>query len=217
MHLQVEIEGQLLHLLPSRGVYVPEHNTLLIADTHFGKEATFRRHQIPVPGGATCTTLAAILTMLHDTGARRLIFLGDFFHTSCSKSPDVMHAMDAFFANHPSVSMQLTLGNHDRRIGELPASWSLQIEQQIQLGDLQLAHHPQTPSAGSRLVCCGHIHPAFRPRRTIDQPPKLPCFWLTERQLVLPAIGDFTGTQMIQRGSGDQVWVCAEDQVLAIR
>ncbi len=214
--LQVEIEEQQLHLLPSRGVYVPEHKTLLVADTHFGKEATFRRNQIPVPSGATCATLAMITEMLRETNAQRLIFLGDFFHASSSKSIDVMQSLDGFFAKHLTVQMQLTLGNHDRQLGELPASWSLEIEQQLQLGDLQLVHHPQEPGAGSRLVCCGHVHPAIRPRRATDRIGKLPCFWLSERQLVLPAIGDFTGTQIIRLGAKDRVWVCADDQVLAI-
>ena len=215
-HLQVEIEDQVLHLLPSRGAYLPQHSTLLIADTHFGKEATFRGNQMPVPSGSTYTTLSVIAAMLQETNAQRLIFLGDFFHASSSKSVDVMQSLDKFFANHSEVEMQLTLGNHDRRLGELPASWSLQIEQQIQLGDLQLVHHPQVPGAGSRLVCCGHVHPAVRPRRATDQIRKLPCFWLSGRQLVLPAIGDFTGTQVVRLGSKDRVWVCADDQVLAI-
>ncbi len=215
-HLPVEIESQLLYLLPSRGVYVPQHKTLLVADTHFGKDATFRRHQIPVPSGSTNATLGVIAQMLEQTGAERLIFLGDFFHASSSKSDDVMQSLHGFFARHSYIEMHLTLGNHDRQLGQLPVSWALRIEQQIELGDLQLVHHPQVPQAGRRLVCCGHVHPAVRPRRATDQIPKLPCFWLSERQLVLPAIGDFTGTQVVRLGSKDRAWICADDQVLAI-
>ncbi len=215
-YLDVEIEGRVLQLMAERGVYVPAAETLLVADTHFGKEATFRNHQIPVPSGSTAATLGVISTMLRTTRAKRLVFLGDLFHATCSRSADVMQSLDEFFAAFQQVEISLTLGNHDRRLGKLPVNWSLNVTRQMELGDIQLAHEPQSLDAGVCLLCCGHLHPAVRVDRGSDRTGKLPCFWLTERQLILPAIGNFTGTQLVHPRKSDRVWVCAEGQVVAV-
>ncbi len=215
-YLDVEIEGRVLRLMAARGVYLPASETLLVADTHFGKEATFRNHQIPVPSGATEATLGVIATMLRTTEAKQLVILGDLFHATCSKAADVMQSLDQFFTTFQHVEMHLTLGNHDRRLGKLPASWSLNISQRMELGGIQLAHEPQILDASACLLCCGHIHPAVRVSRASDRTGKLPCFWLTERQLILPAIGSFTGTHLVRPGKSDRVWVCAEGQVVAV-
>lgn len=216
MKLEIEIEGRALHLMAARGCYLPDSQTLLVADTHFGKEATFRRHQIPVPCGATEATLAVIAGMLRETRASRLVFLGDLFHATCSRTDDVMQSLDDFFANHAAVEMHLTLGNHDRRLGVLPASWSLQIHREFEVDGIQLAHHPRDEATNGVLRCCGHIHPAMRLSRPSDRIGKLPCFWLSGGQLILPAVGDFTGTQVVEPKAGDRVWVCAGDEVVAV-
>ena len=214
--MEVEIEGRTLQLLASRGVYLRESSTLLVADTHFGKEATFRRNQIAVPSGATDTTLGVIAAMLKSTAATRLVFLGDLFHASCSRSNDVMASLDRFFAEFAHVDMHLTLGNHDRRLGSLPSDWSLEIHKEMVVDGVRLAHHPEPVVGGETLLCCGHIHPAIRLSRATDRVGKLCCFWLSERQLILPAIGNFTGTQLVRPQSRDRVWVCAEGQVMAV-
>ncbi|MEO8270872.1 MAG: phosphoesterase, partial [Aureliella sp.] len=67
-------------LLADRGLYWPKAETLFIADTHFGKEATFRALGVPVPVGSTAGTLGKIVKMLRDNNARRLCILGDMFH-----------------------------------------------------------------------------------------------------------------------------------------
>ena len=97
-----------LLLLAERGVYIPAHNALLAADTHFGKDATFRGSLLPVPRGTNEGTLAAIDRMLRETCAERLIFLGDFFHASSSMSPAVMQPLDDFFQSHGDIACGLT-------------------------------------------------------------------------------------------------------------
>jgi hypothetical protein len=50
----------------------------------------------------------------------------------------------------------------------------------------------------------------------MDSVGKLPCFWLSKRQFVLPAIGEFTGTQVIKPNKSDQTWVIADDQIVRV-
>ena len=67
-------------LVPGRAAYLPATATLLVADLHLGKEATFRHRGIPVPDGAATKDLARLAMLVAQTRARRLLILGDLFH-----------------------------------------------------------------------------------------------------------------------------------------
>ena len=114
--LEVSIEGIDVWLLSKRGLYWPDQRTLFIADTHFGKEATFRSQGVSVPRGSTQGTLATIAKMISECQASRLILLGDMFHARSSLSHDIQESLEAFFAFHSQLRFTLVLGNHDRGI-----------------------------------------------------------------------------------------------------
>src|SRR5205085_5167632 len=78
--LRIAVAGEDVVLHPSGAALLSSHRTLLIADAHFGKAVSFRKLGVPVPHGTTTETLAALDRALADTGADRLVFLGDFLH-----------------------------------------------------------------------------------------------------------------------------------------
>jgi DNA ligase-associated metallophosphoesterase len=215
--LGISLDGLELRLLSKRGIHWPDQQTLFIADTHFGKEATFRSAGLAVPRGSTESTLATITEMVAECQATRLILLGDMFHARSSISEDIRESMDRFFATHPTLRFTLVLGNHDRGIRRLSNCWPIEIvESGTAIHEISISHIPQAPSPQTKLLLCGHIHPAYRFSSKVDAVGKLPCFWLSKQQLVLPAIGEFTGTQVICPSKSDRTWVIADDQILAI-
>ena len=215
--LEVSIEGIDVWLLSKRGIYWPEQQTLFIADTHFGKEATFRNQGVAVPRGSTQGTLTTIAQMISECRASRLILLGDMFHARSSISKDVQESLDAFFAAHLKLRFTLVLGNHDHGIRSLPKGWPIEIvDSGTSIDSISISHLPQEPTPSTRLLLCGHLHPAYRFSSKLDSVGKLPCFWLSNRQFVLPAIGEFTGTQVIHPNKSDQTWVIADDQILRV-
>jgi len=215
--LEVSIEGIDVWLLPKRGLYWPQQQTLFIADTHFGKEATFRSQGLAVPRGSTQGTLTTIAQMISECQASRLILLGDMFHARSSISQDIQDSVGAFFAAHSQLRFTLVLGNHDRGIRALIKQWPIEIvDSGTSIESISISHLPQEPTLSTKLLLCGHIHPAYRFSSKLDSVGKLPCFWLSNRQLVLPAIGEFTGTQLIYPKKSDQTWVIADDQILRV-
>ncbi|MGA0941487.1 MAG: metallophosphoesterase, partial [Flavobacteriaceae bacterium] len=62
----------------------------------------------------------------------------------------------------------------------------------------------------------GHLHPAIRLNIGSSERRTLKCFYIKNNQLVLPSFGYFTGNARIKRSEVDQVYVIAEDQVIAI-
>jgi uncharacterized protein len=218
MEVTVSIEGMTFRLLPNRGLYWPEQQTLFIADTHFGKEATFRFHSVAVPRGSTVGTLSTITAMVAECQAARLVLLGDMIHARSSLSQDVRDALDGFFEAHRHLRFALVPGNHDKGLEKMPKHWPIEIVAPgTQIGRLGVSHIPVEPSKGCDLVLCGHLHPAYRIYSQKDSVGKLPCFWLSRRQLVLPAMGEFTGTQTVKLAASDRIWIVADDQVVEIK
>jgi DNA ligase-associated metallophosphoesterase len=215
--LEISIEGIQLCLHAKRGVFWPDRKTLFIADTHFGKEATFRSQGIAVPRGSTQATLNGIAEMIAEFQAANLILLGDMFHARSSFSQDTRDALDNFFGSHPHLNTSLVLGNHDRGIHALIQDWPIGIvDSGAVLDSICISHFPQAPCQPAKLLLCGHLHPAYRFQSKLDSVGKLPCFWLSNRQLVLPAIGDFTGTQVVHPSKTDQTWVIVDDRVIRV-
>ena len=215
--LAISIEGIDFELLAKRGLYWPQQRTLFIADTHFGKEATFRSQGVAVPRGSTQATLTTIAQMISECQASRLVLLGDMFHAPSSIAKDIRESLDTFFTMHSQLQFTLVLGNHDRGIRTFPTSWPIEIVNSGTSIDLvSISHLPQEPSPSTKLLLCGHLHPAYRFFSKVDSVGKLPCFWLSNRQFVLPAIGEFTGTQVIRPNKSDQTWVIADDQIFRV-
>ena len=206
-----------LQLFAKRAAYSSAFKTLFIADTHFGKEATFRRGGLPVPRGSTDGTLATIIELLDQTNAKRLVILGDMFHARSSLAKDVRESVERFFETHPHVDHVLVRGNHDAHVGQLPPSWPIQVlEPGERLGKISMAHHPGDVAGDADVLLCGHLHPAIHFSAGGESLGKLPCFWLRDRCLVFPAIGQFTGTHVIRPSGEDGVWAIAEDQILSV-
>ncbi len=213
-HLETNIAGQPLRLFAGGGAYSCEHDVLLVADAHLGKEATFRRHGIPVPRGSTGSTLAALSRLIAETAATQVVVLGDLCHARSSLSPDVNATIQRFFEQHSAIDFKLVLGNHDRQVGQLPSSWPLKIvEPGYRIGQIMLTHHPQPASRDVQLVVSGHIHPAIQVSHVSDSLGRLRCFWLSANCLVLPAIGEFTGSHTVKLATDDRAWFIAGDEI----
>ncbi len=209
-NMDVTIGEVELRLFASRAAYSVEHDTLFVADTHFGKDATFRRHGVPVPRGAATTTLNGIASLIAQTHASRLVILGDMFHARSSLASDICDSLSGFFATHRQLDVMLVRGNHDAHVGPLPTAWPIRIVPPGErLGRIALGHEPAAVPSDADVLLCGHLHPAIRFRWQHQLFDRLPSFWLHDRCLVFPAIGKFTGTHLVKPSRDDRAWIIA--------
>lgn len=209
----LDIAGATAVLMGEHAVYLPEMRTLLVADAHFGKAATFRAGGIFVPRGTTSSTLSRLDTVVARTDATRLVFLGDLLHAREGRSPETLRLVGAWRESHADVDVVLVRGNHDRAAGDPPESLGIRcVDAPILEGPFAFTHHPST--IAERYVLAGHIHPAARLRGPGRQSERLPCFWVRAGVMVLPAFGDFTGLGDIEPVEGDRVFVVAEGAVV---
>ena len=209
------VRGEELLLLPERAAYWPRCSTLLVADPHFGKAATFRSAGVPVPAGTTAGTLARVDATLARTGAQRIVFLGDFLHAREGRVASAVATLGAWRDGHPNTDVVLVRGNHDRRAGDPPVELRIRcVDAPLLEPPFALVHHPaEVPDA---YAIAGHIHPAVTMVGRGRQRDRLPCFWFGARYAVLPAFGEFTGFANVEPAAGDQVFVVAGDAVRAV-
>jgi uncharacterized protein len=201
-------------MLGEAALYWPARETLLIADAHFGKAASFRAGGIPVPDGTTQGNLARLESALALTRARRLVCLGDLLHARAGRAEGTLAAVTAWRSQHRELAWLLVRGNHDRHAGDPPEEWAVGcVDAPLVEGPFVLQHEPDTGGTGYAIA--GHVHPAARVGRG-KLAEQLPCFLFGERLALLPAFGEFTGTALVRPQRGDRVFVLAEGEVLRI-
>lgn len=218
--LETRLLGLRLQLHASGAAFLPEHGLLLVADAHFGKAVSFRRLGVPVPQGTTTRNLARLSALVAETGATRLVFLGDFLHSARAHAASAQEALARWRSAHAGLHLTLVRGNHDDHAGDPPASLGFQVvDEPLFVGTgasrLALCHYPE-PVPGA-YVLAGHWHPCVSLAGRAHDRLRLPCFWLGDPDVhaigVLPAFGSFTGMHPIDRRPGDRVFAMAGEEI----
>jgi DNA ligase-associated metallophosphoesterase len=210
----LEVRGEQLWLLASRAVYWPRKQTLLVADVHWGHDAALRRAGIPIPLGTTTDDLTRLSTSIDQTGAQRLVVLGDMLHARGSRQAVLMDQIDRWRSTRSSIRMTLVRGNHDRHAGDPPSSWNMEVvDEPLVEAPFVFCHEPQLSSAG--YVLAGHIHPVARLRGRGAQQLRVPCFHFTESLGVLPAFSSMARGAQVYPAAADRVFLVADGEVIA--
>ena len=214
--LTTKVSGEDIDLSHDAALYWRDRQTLVIADAHFGKAAAFRRSGVFVPEETTEAALQRLTRLLEQTGARRIVFIGDFLHAKEGRHPDTLKTIERWRERHASVEMVLVRGNHDRRAGDPPREFRMTcVEAPLLEAPFALAHHPV--EVEGHYVLAGHIHPAVKLSGAGRQHARLPCFWFGKRVGVLPAFGEFTGVAIVEPEPEDRVFCIAGDDVIPVR
>ena len=217
--LSLEILGETMLLHPDRAVIWPRRRTAIVADTHFGKSAVFRRHGVPVPSGSDAHDRERLSRLLHCTRARRLIILGDFVHAPLDAASDEARDWEAWSAQLHDIEIVVIAGNHDRHRsgGWRPAvRWH---DDELIEAPFRFTHDADGSSGrnGGLFTLSGHIHPTARIRGLRKRAATVPIFWRREAGLVLPSFGVFTGGHVVSPADGDSIYAAGPESVVRFR
>lgn len=208
---EIDFFGTALMLSPLRVAYQPETKTLLAADLHWGKEATFQYMGIPIPS-LLREDLSRLSTAVRQSQCERLVLLGDLLHAREGRSRTLYREVNDWREQHSDLRIDLVEGNHDRSAGRLPASWDIGwLGSETTLESLRLIHIPEFSSNVPTVA--GHLHPKLRITRGPERV-SLPCFWRRGSSLVLPAFSSFIDHEPIVQREGDEYFVIADDSLV---
>jgi len=207
-----QILGQQLLLLPEKAFIWIETATLVIGDLHLGKITHFRKAGIGVPSVAEEENLDRLATLLLNHTTKRVIFLGDLFHSHMN---DQWLQFKSFLRRFPELDFILVKGNHDILDPSAYEADNLKIiEHKLIEGPFCFTHHPQENPVAYNIH--GHIHPGVVLRGAGLQSLKLPCFHFGAQRLIVPAFGVFTGTAKVNPVEGDNIYAITEEKIIKV-
>jgi uncharacterized protein len=211
--MELELGGNQMELSARKCLWWPAVKSLLIADLHLGKAAHFRKHALPLPGNAHSADYTRLADVIHHYQPERLIILGDLFHSDLNAE---WEQFSSFRGLYKQLTWTLIGGNHDILHNALYREAGLEyIDECLNLHGLLLRHHPAEDNKPS---VCGHMHPGVVLQGKGRQQLRLPCFYLSNHQLILPAFGALTGLSLVVTGKkNSRIFAVGEGRLYEIQ
>ncbi len=197
-----------------RALYWKRIDAVLVADLHLGKVNHFRKAGIPVPPKANDRNLELLVDLLEHTRPKRMICLGDLFHSHYNTEWEVFGELVNHFRH---ISFELVMGNHDIMSDLQYQRKGIVVHNELEIDSFLLTHHPLEETSPKGLYnLAGHVHPGIGLRGKGRQFITLPCFYFGASQGLLPAFGMFTGSARIYPKKEDKVFAILDDKVIDV-
>lgn len=210
MTQNIQIHNQSFVLHPSGSLYWEEKSVLLISDVHLGKISHFRKYGAAVPQKAIQVNFELMDEVVEFFNPNTVYFLGDLFHSHMNSEWNLFED----WVSKAKTEIILIYGNHDIISPIKYEELGIQLLDELILENILLTHHPEERKGFFNF--CGHIHPAIKIRGSGKQTLRLPCFFKSPNQLILPAFGEFTGSFTLKPTKKDQVFAIAEGMIIKI-
>lgn len=181
-----------MRLVDGRALYWPREGALLLADLHLEKASFYAARGQMLPPYDSRETLERVADCVKQTGARRVIALGDNFHDTDGTSRLEPYAAGMLEGLTRALDWVWITGNHDE---EMHRNFGGTVLSELELGGVMLRHIAQKGETQPELS--GHFHPKLRVNirnRHIARP----CGVLSRNaagsdRMILPAFGALTG------------------------
>lgn len=187
-------------LTEGRALYWPREQALLVADLHLEKGSFFAKHGQMVPPYDSRETLERVALAIRETGARRVITLGDNFHDSDGSARLEPHAWGMLEALTKAVDWVWITGNHDEgHDPDMAARCGGTLAEELEIGGVILRHRAQ--KGETRPELSGHYHPRLQ-LKVRQRMIRRPCAVVSANEgvdgrpsgrMILPAFGAYTG------------------------
>lgn len=208
MTKSIEINSQNFTLHASGALYWREEDLLLISDVHFGKVTHFRKYGSAVPLKAMEGNFEKLNQVVNFFGAGRICFLGDLFHSALNWEWILFERWVATL----SSEIILIEGNHDIISPLKYEAAGVKVFSEMVLNGFLLTHHPEKRETMFNLS--GHLHPGIKLYGPGRQELKLPCFFKSRNQMILPAFGEFTGNFWLAPQQGEEVYMITGKEII---
>jgi len=211
MTLEIQINGRDFVLHCSGALYWVEKRMLLISDAHLGKVSHFRKFGAAIPGGAIHKNFLKLNEAVAYFDPESVCFLGDLFHSTLNNEWHLFKE----WVESVAIPIVLVAGNHDIISPTKYHDINITIVSEWLLDGFLLTHYPEERE--DCFTLCGHVHPSVLLAGKGRQFLKLPCFFRSPHQMILPAFGEFTGTYTMEPDINNVVYVITKDDVVEIK
>ncbi|WET50121.1 ligase-associated DNA damage response endonuclease PdeM [Chryseobacterium indologenes] len=185
---EITIQNETFALTNQRAVFWKKEKALILSDLHIGKTAHFRKNGIAVANHIMKSDLERLSALIEYFQPEKFIVVGDLLHAGDNSDVD---EFCQWRNQYPDLQFFLIEGNHDRLSKSLEKKLCLDFKASLlEWRMFTLIHDFDEKRSGFQIT--GHIHPGIILNSAIKSI-RLPCFALSENQLLLPAFSGFTG------------------------
>ncbi|TMM58481.1 ligase-associated DNA damage response endonuclease PdeM [Maribacter algarum] len=210
MTLPIKIQDHTFIMHPSGVLFWEEKSMLIISDVHLGKVSHFRKFGAAVPQKAVLKNFELMNEAIAFFYPKTICFLGDLFHSSVNKEWELFEKWVA----QTSSELILVEGNHDIISPLKYEKLGVQVVPEIESNGFLFTHHPEERKGYFNFS--GHIHPAVRLRGAGRQTLRLPCFFKSSNQMIVPAFGEFTGNHTLKPSKKNEVFAVTKESVFQV-
>lgn len=184
----ITTQNEIFTLTNQRALFWGKEKALIFSDLHVGKTAHFRKNGIALANQIMKNDLERLSILIEYFQPEKFIIVGDLLHAGDNSDVD---QFCEWKNQYPKIKFCLVKGNHDRISKTLEKKLCLDFKNSsLEINDILFVH--DFDKSNSKFQITGHIHPGFVINSMIKKI-KLPCFVITENQLLLPAFSEFTG------------------------
>lgn len=184
----INIQNETFTLTNQRALFWEKEKALIFSDLHVGKTAHFRKNGIALANQIMKNDLERLSILIEYFQPEKFIIVGDLLHAG--DNSDVDHFCK-WKDQYPHIKFCLIEGNHDRISKTLDKKLCLDSRSNfLEIDKISFVH--DFDKNRNEFQITGHIHPGFVINSMVKKI-KLPCFVITEDQLLLPAFSEFTG------------------------
>jgi metallophosphoesterase superfamily enzyme len=195
----LQASGHPLWLLPEGAAFLPEFDTLIVADAHLD---------------GTDESLSVLSGLVRRLEATRIVFLGDFLQATLGE-PAAFEALAHWRERHRTLELTLVRGQFGPRVAQPPAELDIQIfDEPLSHHGLALCHSPQ-PIEGA-FVLAGRLYPCVSVRGRGNEWYRLPCFLFSPRLGVLPAFRSSADMQPVRPAKGQRIFALTANRVFEL-
>lgn len=184
----INIQHEVFTLTNQRALFWKKEKALILSDLHIGKTAHFRKNGIALANHIMKNDLERLSILIEYFQPEKFIVVGDLLHAGDNSEVSEFCLWKEQFSD---LKFYLVEGNHDKISKKLESKLCLNYKSKsLEIDDFIFIHDFE--KAQSKFQITGHIHPGFVINSVVKKI-KLPCFVVSENQLLLPAFSDFTG------------------------
>lgn len=181
-----------LYAHSSGALWIPESQTVLVADAHLGYGWAQRRRGELGPL-ADFRTREKLFRLVDDLQPRQLVFLGDLVHAPRPCAPEREWIEETLVQLRKRAELVAVRGNHDRAFAWDFGHLEIATVESWSAGNLLAVHGDRFDfdvPAGHTLIV-GHFHPCLGVRDSAGASQKLPLYLVNPECVLLPAFSPF--------------------------
>ncbi len=212
--LLIVFKEQEFILASEKVIYWKNQNAFLLTDLHIGKTGHFRKAGIPVSSEINSENLQRLEQATKYFDPSSIFFLGDLFHSDINLE---WNLFSEFRQKYSDIEMILILGNHDIYAVSEYERLGLRCFKSLRVNKFELVHEvPELSLQENKTYIGGHIHPSVKLKGKGRQSIHAECFLLSERKILLPAFGSFTGNHRISPSKNDMVFPIIDGKIIEL-